>query len=123
MKNQDNNAILNKSKKFAIRCVNLYKYLVYTKKETILSKQLLRSGTSIGANVAESQQAQSTPDFITKLNISLKETSETKYWIRLLARTDYLTREETDSILNDCIEIEKMLVSIIKSTRKNNGLN
>ena len=117
------NGIEDKSFEFAVRIVNLYKYLVYTKKETILSKQLLRSGTSIGANVAESQQAQSTPDFITKLNISLKETSETKYWIRLLARTDYLTREETNSILNDCIEIEKMLVSIIKSTRKNNGLD
>lgn len=117
------NGIEDKSFEFAVRIVNLYKYLVYTKKETILSKQLLRSGTSIGANVAESQQAQSTPDFITKLNISLKETSETKYWIRLLARTNYLTQEETDSILNDCIEIEKILVSIIKSTRKNNGLD
>ena len=78
------NIIENKSFHFAIRIVNLYKYLCRTQKEFILSKQLLRAGTSIGANVAESQQAQSRADFISKLSIALKETSETKYWLRLL---------------------------------------
>ena len=84
----NDNLIVDKTKQFAIRIVNLYKFLCDEKHEYVLSKQLLRSGTSIGANVAESQQAQSTPDFITKLNIALKETSETKYWIRLLSKTD-----------------------------------
>lgn len=111
------NIIEDKSFKFAIRVVNLYKYLYDTKKEHILSKQLLRSGTSIGANIAEAEQAQSTADFIHKMSIALKETSETKYWIRLLESTDYLTENESASILNDCIEIEKILVSIIKSTK------
>ena len=82
-----------------------------------MSKQLLRSGTSIGANVTEAEQAQSTPDFVAKMSIALKEASETKYWIRLLASTSYLTEVETVSILNDCVELEKILVSIIKSTK------
>ena len=82
-----------------------------------MSKQLLRSGTSIGANVSEAEQAQSKPDFISKMSIALKEASETKYWIRLLASTNYLTKAESDSILNDCVELEKILVSIIKSTK------
>ena len=87
------------------------------KKEVVMSKQLLRSGTSIGANVAEAEQAQSTPDFVSKMSIALKEASETKYWIRLLASTGYLTEAEIVSILNDCVEIEKILVSIIKSSK------
>ncbi len=111
------NIIEEKSFAFAIRIVNLYKYLNETKKEFILSKQLLRSGTSIGANVAEAEQAQSSPDFVSKMSIALKETSETKYWIRLLASTNYLTEAETISILNDCMELEKILVSIIKSSK------
>jgi four helix bundle protein len=77
----------------------------------------LRSGTSIGANVAEAQQAQSTLDFVSKMSISLKEASETKYWIKLLFATNYLTESESTSILNDCIELEKILVSIIKSSK------
>ena len=111
------NVIEDKSFAFAIRIVNLYKHLRDTKKELVLSKQLLRSGTSIGANVAEAQQAQSTPDFVSKMGIALKEASETKYWIRLLHSTEYLTKAETDSILNDCVELEKILVSIIKATK------
>ena len=87
------------------------------KKEFVLSKQLLRSGTSIGANVAEAEQAQSKADFISKMSIALKEASETKYWIRLLASTSYLTEAESASILNDCVELEKILVSIIKSSK------
>ena len=111
------NIIEEKSFAFAVRIVNLYKHLAETKKETILSKQLLRSGTSIGANITEAEQAQSTPDFISKMSIALKEASETKYWIRLLASTNYLTEAESASILNDCVELEKILVSIVKSSK------
>ena len=111
------NIIEEKSFTFAIRIVNLYKHLNESKKEFILSKQLLRSGTSIGANIAEAEQAQSTPDFVSKMSIALKETSETKYWIRLLASTSYLTEAEAASMLNDCVELEKILVSIIKSSK------
>ena len=111
------NIIETKSFAFAVRIVNLYKHLNETKKEFVLSNQLLRSGTSIGANVAEAEQAQSTPDFVSKMSIALKEASETKYWIRLLASTNYLTEAETASILNDCVELEKILVSIVKSSK------
>ena len=111
------NVIEEKTFSFAIRIVNLYKHLNEAKKEFVLSKQLLRSGTSIGANVAEAEQAQSTPDFVSKMSIALKEASETKYWIRLLASTNYLSEAETASILNDCVELEKILVSIIKSSK------
>ena len=111
------NIIEEKSFAFAIRIVNLYKHLNETKKEFVLSKQLLRSGTSIGANVAEAEQAQSTADFVSKMNIALKEASETKYWIRLLTSTSYLTEAEAVSILNDCVELEKILVSIVKSSK------
>ena len=102
------NIIEEKSFAFAVRIVNLYKHLSETEKEFVLSKQLLRSGTSIGANVAEAQQAQSKADFISKMSIALKETSETKYWIRLLASTGYLTEAESVSILDDCVELEKI---------------
>jgi len=98
--------------------VKLYKHLCAEKKEYTLSKQLLRSGTSIGANVAEAQQAQSRADFLSKLNIALKETSETKYWLRLLQATDYLTEKEAASMLRDCTELEKLLVSIIKKLKE-----
>ena len=111
------NIIESKSFDFAIRIVNSYKYLTGKKNEYVLSKQFLRSGTSIGANVAEAEQAQSKPDFISKMNIALKETSETKYWIKLLQATDFLSEEESSSILADCIELEKILVSIIKSSK------
>ena len=111
------NIIETKSFNFAIRVVKLHKYLT-EKKEYILSKQLLRSGTSIGANVTESQNAQSNLDFINKMSIALKETSETKYWIRLLNATGYLTEEESKSIMADCIEIENILVKIIKTSKE-----
>ena len=112
------NVIEIKSFNFAIRIVNLYKYLTDTKKEYILSKQLLRSGTSIGANVAEAEQAQSKPDFVSKMNIALKETSETKYWIKLLKATEFLSEKESNSLLADCVELEKLLVSIIKTSKQ-----
>ena len=112
------NIIEKKSFDFAIRIVKLYKYLCNNKKEYVLSKQVLRSGTSIGANVAEAQQAQSKEDFISKLSIALKETTETKYWLRLLNATNYLNQSEIKSILDDCIEIEKILTSILRSSKE-----
>lgn len=108
-----------KSFQFAIRIVKLYRRLCETKKEYTLSKQLLRSGTSIGANIAEAQQAQSKADFISKLSISLKETTETKYWINLLSATDYLSSQEHQSILSDCVELEKMLVASLRTAKQN----
>ena len=111
------NAVEDKSFDFAVRIVKLNKHLNEQKKEYIISKQLLRSGTSIGANIAESQQAQSDADFFSKMNISLKEASETKYWIKLLKATDYLTEKEADSILAECIEIEKLLYAIVRTTK------
>ena len=111
------NVIKNKSFQFAIRIVRLYKFLCEEKKEYILSRQLLRAGTSIGANVTESQQAQSKPDFVSKISIALKEASETKYWIKLLGATEYLSENQTKSILDDCVEIEKILVTILKSAK------
>lgn len=111
------NVIENKSFQFAIRIVRLYEFLCEEKKEYILSKQLLRAGTSIGANVTESQQAQSKPDFVSKISIALKEASETKYWIKLLGATEYLSENQTKSILDDCVEIEKILVTILKSAK------
>jgi four helix bundle protein len=113
------NAVEEKSFQFAVRIVKLYKHLCAEKKEYVLSKQVLRAGTSIGANIAESQQAQSRPDFIAKLSIALKETSETKYWLRLLHATGFIPDSHFDSIYADCVEIEKLLVSILKSTKSN----
>ena len=114
----DNN-IQDKSFAFAIRIVKLCNLLRTDRNEFVLSKQLLRSGTSIGANISEAQHAQSRADFMSKLNIALKETSETKYWLRLLHATDYLTRSEYDSIIQDCTEIERILVSSVKSLKNN----
>lgn len=103
---------------FAVRIVRLCSYLRAEKNEYVLSKQLLRSGTSIGANISEAQQGQSRADFISKMSISLKETAETKYWLRLLQATDYLTEKEFSSVYADCVEIEKMLTSIVKSSKE-----
>ena len=102
-----NNTIEEKSFHFSVRIVRLCRFLQEDKKEYILSKQLLRAGTSIGANVAEAQQAQSRADFISKLNISLKEAVESNYWLRLLHATDYLNETEFDSIITDCRELER----------------
>ena len=112
------NVIEQKSFQFAVRIVKLCQYLRNKRKEYTLSKQLLRAGTSIFANTAEAQQAQSKADFISKLSIALKETTETKYWINLLRATDYLSETEHQSILKDCVEVEKLLVSIIKSSKE-----
>ena len=111
------NTIKVKSFRFAVRIVNLCRYLQDEKKEYILSKQLLRSGTSIGANVSESQQAQSRPDFVSKLNIALKESSETEYWLHLLHETEYLSDEQFRSIITDCDEVKSLLVAIVKASK------
>ncbi len=111
-------SIQNKSFLFAKRIVNLCKFLKAERKEFVMSKQLLRAGTSIGANVAEAQQAQSRADFVNKLNIALKEAYETDYWLRLLYETDYLTHKQFSSIFADCSELERLLISIVKSTKE-----
>ncbi len=110
------NIILSKSKVFAIRIINLYKYLCETKNEYVLSKQLLRSGTSIGANICEASVAQSKKEFIAKMNIALKEAAESEYWLELLYETEYLSKVEFDSIKEDCSEINKLLISIVKTS-------
>ena len=115
----DNNTVADKSFAFAIRIVKLYRYLCDDKKEYILSKQLLRSGTSIGANIQEGEYGQSKRDFLSKMSISLKEASETRYWLRLLTSTDILTEKESQSILEDCTELIKMLTAIVKTTADN----
>ncbi|MBE6572020.1 MAG: four helix bundle protein [Ruminococcaceae bacterium] len=114
------NAVERKSFDFAVRIVNLYKYLTVEKKEFVLSKQLLRSGTSIGANVSEAQMGQSKPDFNSKMYIALKEANETQYWLKLLHKTEYLTENEFDSIQNDIKEIIAILMSITKSVKMRN---
>ena len=111
-------AIQEKSFDFAVRIVNLCRYLRDEQKEFVLTKQLLRSGTSIGANVAEAQQAQSRPDFVHKVNVALKEAYETNYWLRLLHATQYLTNKEYESIIKDCAELEKLLIAITKSAKE-----
>ena len=113
------NIIETKSFDFAIRIVKLYKHLSEDKGERILSKQVLRSGTSIGANVSEAQRGQTKPDFNAKMNVALKEANETYYWLRLLHSTDYLSDKEFESIEKDIREIIAILVSICKKTNNN----
>ena len=111
--------ILNKSLHFAARIVKLYKYLSKEKHEHIISKQIVRSGTSIGANANEAVYGVSKAEFISKLQISLKEAAETEYWLRLLVLSDYLSEPEGESLLNDCLEIKRILVSSLKTARTN----
>ncbi len=112
---QKDNPILDKSFNFAVRIVNLYKYLTEKQKEFVLSKQILRSGTSIGANVHESIEGSSEKDFQNKLNIALKEARETEYWLKLLHQTEYIDERQYSNINDDCSEILRILVSIIKT--------
>lgn len=112
------NVIVEKSKTFALRIVKMYQYLTAEKKEFILSRQVLKSGTSIGANVREAIRGQTRADFYAKLNISLKEASETEYWLELLYEGGYIDKVQFDSIYTDCQEIISILVSITK-TQKN----
>ena len=108
----------DKSKAFALRVIRLYKYLCEEKKEYILSKQLLRSGTSIGANIAEAFYGQSEADFVSKLSIAQKETGETMYWLELLHESEYLKRNEYDSIYSDGEELIRLLTSSIKTVKE-----
>ena len=112
------NVVEEKSKAFALRIVRLYQYLREKKKEYVLSKQVVKSGTSIGANVKEAIRAQSKPDFYAKLYISLKEASETEYWLELLQKGGYIAEDAFTSINDDCQEIIKLLVSITKTQKE-----
>ena len=111
------NIIVDKSKAFALRIIRLYQYLKNEKSEFVLSKQLLRSGTSIGANVKEAIRGQSRADFYAKLNISLKEASETEYWLELLHESEYIEEKAFNSIYADCQELIKLLVAITKTQK------
>lgn len=115
---KNDNILHLKSKKIAIRIINSCKYLQTEKKEYILSKQIMRSGTAIGALIKESEFAQSRKDFLNKLYIALKEANETQYWLELLFETDYFLKEEFDSLAFDCLELIKLLVSITKKLKE-----
>jgi len=108
-----------KSYQFALRIIKLYKYIVADKSEYVLSKQILRSGTSIGANIEEANQGQSKADFIHKLSIAQKEAFETDYWLRLLRDSGYLTEAQANSLLDDCRELQKLITASIKTAKNN----
>lgn len=114
------NVLIDKSIFFASRIVKLHKYLIKDKKETIISKQIVRSGTSIGANINEANYGQSKADFISKLHIALKETAETEYWLKLLVLSEYISEELGDSLLADCLEIKRILISSLNTAKENN---
>ena len=114
------NTVLDKSFAFSVRIVNLNKYLTVQKNEYTISKQLYKSGTSIGANIAEAQRAESTADFVHKMKIALKEANEAQYWLQLLHETKYLTDKEFASIHTDLLEILKILTAICKHYPQNN---
>lgn len=114
----DHTTVSEKSLDFAVRIVNVRKYLATKKKEHTLSKQLLRCGTSIGANIAEAQRGQSTADFAAKMCIALKEANETEYWLKLLYRTDYLSQAQYDSLCRDLSELLKMLTAICRTVNE-----
>ncbi len=112
------NILIDKSIDFGARIVKLHLYLVKTKHETIISKQILRSGTSIGANINEAQYGNSKADFIAKLHIALKETAETEYWLHVLEKSDYLDTNMANSVLNDCLEIKRILIASINTAKE-----
>ena len=114
-----NSILLDKALLFSARIVKLNKYLTKEKKEHVISKQIIRSATSIGANANEAIYGQSKADFIAKLQISLKETAETEYWLRLLILSEYMTEKEGESLLNDCLEIKRILISTLNTAKEN----
>ena len=118
-RDMEGNPLVAKALDFSVRIINLFKLLRSNRHETIMSKQILRSGTSVGANASEALAAESTEDFIHKLTISLKEANETKYWIILLHRTQYITDDEYKSIMTDCQDLRKLIGSIISTTKRN----
>lgn len=113
------NVVQNKSLLFAVRIVRLYQHLTKERQEFVLSKQLLKSGTSVGANIREALRGQTRQDFVAKMNISLKEIYETEYWLELLHKTEYIHQMEFESIFADCRELTKLLMSIVKTTKEN----
>ena len=115
-----NSILLDKALLFAARIMKLHVYLTKEKKEYIISKQIIRSATSIGANANEAIYGSSKADFIAKLQISLKETAETEYWLRLLVLSENITDKEGESLLTDCLEIKRILVSTLNTAKKNN---
>ena len=117
---KENNILLDKTLLFAARIMKLHKFLYDKKQEYIISKQIVRSATSIGANANEAIYGISKADFISKLHISLKETAETEYWIKLLFLSEYITDKEKESLLTDCVEIKKILISTINTAKENN---
>ncbi|MFZ5977751.1 MULTISPECIES: four helix bundle protein [Hydrotalea] len=121
MMEKKENIVMNKSYVFALRIIKLYKHLLAEQKEYVLSKQILRSGTAIGALVKEAEHAQSKADFINKMNIALKEANETEYWLMLLKDSDYLDERSFQSIHSDSSELIKLLASIVKTSKQNNG--
>lgn len=112
------NIVAVKSYQFALRIIKLYKWLCEEKNEFVLSKQVLRSGTAIGALIREAEHAQSKPDFLNKMNISLKEANETGYWLMLLKDSEYISISDYNSIHTDCSELIRLLASIVKTTKK-----
>ena len=110
-----------KSYSFALRCIDLHKFLIVEKKEFVLSKQVLRSGTAIGALIREAEHAQSKADFLNKMNVALKEANETEYWLMLLKDSKYLSEREFDSIHENCDELIRLLVSIVKTLKSKLG--
>lgn len=110
--------ILDKSKRFAVRIIRFYKYLSSEKQEYVLSKQLLRCGTAIGANIAEASNAQSDKDFLSKISIAIKECSETKYWLEILVESETIDTEHFGSLYEDCTELEKLLTRTVKTIKE-----
>ena len=111
------NILIEKSVDFGSRIVNLYQYLLHTKREYVLSKQVLRSGTSIGANINEAQYGNSKADFISKLHIALKEAAETEYWLLILRKSNYIDEKMSESLLKDCLEIKRILITSINTAK------
>ena len=112
------NQLLNQSLDFASNVIKLQNYLVKEKKETIISKQIIRSSTSIGANINEANYASSKPDFISKMHIALKECAETEYWIRLLEKSEYITKDYSTELLNAFLSIKRMLIATLNTIKK-----
>ena len=113
------NVLIDKSIAFAARVIKLNQYLTKDKKEHIISKQIIRSGTSIGANIYEANYGQSKADFISKMHIALKETAETEYWLKLLKLSGYITEDMSRSLLSDCLEIKRLLIASINTAKEN----
>ena len=111
------NVLVTKSIDFAARIIKLQRYLIKDKKEFTISKQIVRSGTSIGANINEANYGQSKADFVSKLHIALKETAETEYWLRLLVKSELLTPNEALSVIDDCLELKKLLIASVNTAK------